>query len=315
MAKKPRRDAAQAITDLIIRKIEEGTPPWRRPWTKRGGGGAPLRANGVRYSGINALYLWAVADTLGYRSRYWMTYAQAQKLGGQVRRGEASQPSVYFNSVKKEERDDVTGEDTVRTIRFMRSYSVFNCDQIDGLPVHFYPDDVDEEPLEPSAKREAIAAFFEPIPIEVRHGGDRAFYAPGADYVQLPHKTAFVTEDHYAATLGHELSHATGHPDRLDRTFGKRFGDKAYAFEELVAEITSGRICYELELPPELHDSHASYVDHWLQILKADKSAIITAAAKSEQAFAWLAAHSGYGCEADEPTAAVDALSPEKFAA
>ena len=100
-----------------------------------------------------------------------------------------------------------------------------------------------------------------------------------------------------------------------DNGLGKRFGDKAYAFEELVAEITSGRICYELELPPELHDSHASYVDHWLQILKADKSAIITAAAKSEQAFAWLAAHSGYGCEADEPTAAVDALPPEKLAA
>ncbi len=229
--------------------------------------------------------------------------------------GETSQPSVYFTSVKKEERDDVTGEDTVRTIRFMRSYSVFNCEQIDGLPLHFYPDDRDKAPLAPSAKREAIAAFFEPIPIDVRHGGDRAFYAPGADYVQLPQKTAFVSEDHYAATLGHELGHATGHPDRLDRTFGKRFGDKACAFEELVAEITSGRICYELELPSELHDSHASYVDHWLQILKADKSAIITAAAKSEQAFAWLAAHSGYGEQADDAEVAAQTPPTEKLAA
>jgi len=294
MSRGPKRDAAQAITDLIIRKIEEGTPPWRRPWTKTGGG-APLRANGVRYTGINALYLWAVADSLGYCSRYWMTYAQAQKLGGQVRRGERSQPSVYFNAVEKEDTDELTGEETTRRIRFMRSYSVFNADQIDGLPLHYQADEMKPEPLSPSAKREAIAAFFDPIPIEVRHGGNSAFYSPGGDFVQLPHKHAFVSEDHYAATLGHELGHATGHPDRLARKFGKRFGDKAYAFEELVAEITSGRICYELELPPELHDSHASYVDHWLEILKADKSAIITAASKAEQAFAWLAGFSDCG--------------------
>lgn len=298
----PKRDVAQEITNLIISRIEQGVMPWRRPWIKLGGGGAPLRANGVRYTGINALYLWAVADTFGYRSRYWMTYRQAQELGAQVRRGESAQPSIYFNSIQKTETDENSGDEATRSIRFMRAYSVFNASQIEGLPEHFYPDTLPATPPTPSEKQAEIDAFFDPIPIDVRHGGDRAFYAPGGDFVQMPHKSSFASSDHYAATLGHELGHSTGAPSRLGRAFGKRFGDKAYAFEELVAELCSSRICYELGLPTELHDSHASYIDHWLTILKADKSAIITAAAKAEQAFNFLAAFSGYGEQAEEAT-------------
>lgn len=295
-----KRDVAQDITNLIIRKIEEGTLPWRRPWKKTGAGGAPLRANGVPYTGINRLYLWAVADTMGYQSRYWMTYRQAQELGGQVRRGESAEPSIYFNSTKKTDIDRVTGEESSRTIRFMRAYSVFNASQIDGLPPHFYPDPIPETPPTTSQKAAAITAFFAPIPSEVRYGGDRAFYSPGGDFIQMPHRNAFVDEDGIAATLAHETGHWTGHPTRLAREFGKRFGDKAYAFEELVAEQISARICYELGLPADLHESHASYIGHWLEILKSDKSAIITAAAKADQAFTYLAAFSGYDSEAQE---------------
>lgn len=298
----PKRDVAQEITNLIISKIEQGVMPWRRPWITTGDGGAPLRANGVRYTGINSLYLWAVADAFGYRSRYWMTYRQAQELGGQVRRGESAQPSIYFNSVQKTEVDEISGDEATKSIRFMRAYSVFNASQIDGLPDHYYPDPLPPTPPTPSEKQAQIDAFFAPIAIDVRHGGDRAFYSPGGDFVQMPHKNSFASNDHYAATLGHELGHATGAASRLGREFGKRFGDKAYAFEELVAELCSSRICYELGLPPELHDSHASYIDHWLTILKTDKSAIITAAAKAEQAFNFLAAFSGYGEQAEEAT-------------
>lgn len=140
--KSPKRDVAQDITNLILSKIEAGTLPWRRPWKKTGMGGAPLRANGVPYTGINRLYLWAVADSLGHGSRYWMTYRQAQELGGQVRKGESAEPSIYFNSTSKTEIDQATGEESSRTIRFMRAYSVFNASQIEGLPVHFYPDPV-----------------------------------------------------------------------------------------------------------------------------------------------------------------------------
>lgn len=301
MKRSRKRDVAQDITNLIISRIESGTLPWRRPWKKRGAGGAPLRAVGLPYSGVNRLYLWAVADSMGYSSRYWMTYRQAQELGGQVRKGETAEPSIYFNTTNKTDVDQATGEETSRTIRFMRAYSVFNCDQITGLPPHFYPDPVPEVPPSPSRRAAAVKAFFDPIPTEVRYGGDRAFYSPGGDFIQMPHRNSFTSEDGITATLAHETGHWTGHAKRLAREFGKRFGDKAYSFEELVAEQISARICYELGLPAELHDSHASYVEHWLEILKADKTAIITAAAKADQAFNYLAAFSGYDSETEEP--------------
>lgn len=292
MIRAPKRDIAQEITDLIIAKIEAGVMPWRRPWQCAGGGGRPLRAQGKPYTGINSLFLWAIADACGYRSRFWMTRRQAQELGGEVRSGERCSPSIYFNSMQKTETNAVTGDTSSRFIRFMRAYSVYNCDQIDGLPPHYYPDPIPADHAAPSKRQPAIDAFFKPIPIDVRHGGDRAFYAPGRDFVQMPPKSSFISADHYAATLGHELGHATGASHRLARTFGKRFGDKTYAFEELVADITSGLICSELALPPELHDNHASYIANWLEILRGDKSAIITAAAKAERAFDWLSAWS-----------------------
>ena len=300
MARTTKRDVAQDITNLIIAKIEAGTLPWRRPWKKTGTGGAPLRAGGQRYTGINSLYLWAVADSFGYSSRYWMTYRQAQELGGQVRKGETAEPSIYFNSTKKTDIDQLTGEESFRTIRFMRAYSVFNASQIDGLPPWFYPDPVPESPPTPSEKAAAVRAFFTPIPTDVRYGGDRAFFSPGGDFIQMPRRNSFTSEDGLTATLAHETGHWTGHASRLARTFGKRFGDKAYSFEELVAEQISARICYELGLPADLHESHASYIGHWLDILKGDKTAIITAAAKADQAFNYLAEFSGYTDESAE---------------
>lgn len=291
MRKAPSRDIAQDITDLIIARIESGVPPWSRPWSVQGAGGRPLRHNGEPYSGINTLYLWAIADMRGYRSRYWMTYRQAHEFGGQVRRGEGGTLSVYFNQLRKSDVDLVSGEETSRTVRFMRAYTVFNCDQIDGLPPYFYADAPTAMPT-PSEHQAAIDAFFDPIPVEVRHGGDRAFYTPTHDFVQMPPRTSFKSPDHYASVRGHELTHATGAPHRLARTFGKRFGDKAYAVEELVADMGAGIIGAELGLPNELHDSHASYIAHWLSVLRADKTAIIHAASKAEQAFRWLAAFS-----------------------
>lgn len=285
---KPSRDAAAEITDLIIRKLEEGVAPWSRPWRVTGAGGRPLRHCGTPYTGINVLYLWAIADARGYRSRYWMTYRQAEALGANVRRGEQGSLSVYYSSFKRTESDPVTGAETERSIRFLRHYIVFNADQIDGLPAHFYPADEDPTPMDPSARQSAIDAFFAPIPAEVRHGGDRAYFHPTFDYIQMPHQRSFKSMDHYASTRAHETVHWSGGTARLARTFGKRFGDNAYSFEELVAEIGSGLVCAHLGLPNELHDNHASYVAHWLGILRADKTAIIHAASKAEQAFNYL---------------------------
>ncbi len=217
-----------------------------------------------------------------------MTYRQAEELGGQVRRGEHGSHSVYFSSFSKTETDHATGQEATRNIRFLRSYSVFNVDQIDGLPDYYYPVIVSPEPRVESAHRTAIDDFFTSLPGEVRHGGDRAFFTPIGDYIQMPLRGAFASDDHYASTLGHEYIHFSGAPTRLAREFGKKFGDKAYAFEELVASIGQCLICADLGLPGELHDNHASYIENWLGILKSDTSAIIKAAAKAEQAFAWL---------------------------
>jgi antirestriction protein ArdC len=283
-----RRDIAAEITNLIIAKIEAGVAPWTRSWS--GGGsssGRPLRHNGEAYSGINCLYLWAVGADAGYSSSFWMTFNQALELGGQVRRGEKGSLSVYFNAINKTETDAHTGEESSRLIRFMRHYVVFNADQVDGLPPHFSPTG---EPalVEPSTRQAAIDTFFDAIPADIRYGGDKAFFSPSHDFIQVPRKSAFKSQDHFASTLGHESCHWSGHPNRLARTFGKRFGDDAYAFEEIVATIGQSYICADLDLPTALHDSHASYIDHWLRVLKADKTAIIHAASKAEQAVRYL---------------------------
>lgn len=296
-AKRAARDVAAEITDLIIRKLEEGVPPWSRPWRSSGAGGRPLRHCGTPYSGVNTLYLWALGDAQGYRSRYWMTYRQAEALGGNVRRGEQGALSVYFSSFKKREAHPETGRETEKMIRFLRHYIVFNADQIDALPARFYPPDEPETPVLPSARQAAIDDFFAGIPADVRHGGDQAYFTPTFDYIQLPSRTAFRSMDHYASTRCHETVHWSGHAARLARTFGKRFGDNAYAFEELVAEIGAGLCCADLQLPNQLHDGHASYVGHWLKILRGDKTAIIHAAAKAEQAFAYLKSFSASSSE------------------
>lgn len=293
------RDPAAEITSLLIARLEEGVAPWRRPWQTTEGGERPLRHCGTPYTGINTLYLWALADAQGYQARHWMTYRQAVALGGQVRRGERGAISVYYSALKRTESDPETGEASEQAVRFLRAYTVFNADQIDGLPDSFYPRGLSPEPPLPSARQAAIDRFFADIPATVRHGGKAAYFNSARDFIQLPHATLFVTADHYASTRAHETVHWSGAPTRLARTFGRRFGDRAYAFEELIAEIGAGLICADLRLPATLHDSHASYIDHWLKILRSDKTAIIHAASKAEQAWHYLRE---FGAVVDQPT-------------
>ncbi len=282
------REIAATITDTIIARLDAGTLPWRRGWSLTGAGGRPLRHEGEPYRGINTLWLWAAADERGYRSRYWMTRRQAEELGGRVRRDASASMSVYASTFRKAGMPTLSGKATGALIRFLRSYLVYNADEIDGLPAYYYARDVPPTPAILSTRQAAIDAFFQHIPASVRHGGDQAYFCPATDRIQLPRPGAFRSADAYASTRGHETIHWSGHRGRLDRTFGKRFGDQAYCLEELVAELGAAMICGELGLPTELHDSHASYVDHWLRLLRADKSAIFVAAAKAEQAIAFL---------------------------
>ncbi|EJU09698.1 hypothetical protein LH128_27621 [Sphingomonas sp. LH128] len=286
------RDIAREVTNTIVSWLETGTTPWARSWSLTGEGGRPLRHEGTPYNGINCLWLWTIADARGYRSRYWMTARQAEELRAHVRRKADPSMSIYASSFRKAGQPGLPGEATGQLIRFLRHYIVYNADEIEGLPDYYYARDVPPTPSLLSQRQDAIDSFFAAIPAEVRHGGDEAYYSPLGDYIQLPRPGSFRSGDAYASTRAHESAHWSGSKDRLNRTFGKRFGDEAYAVEELCAELTASYVCADLGLPTELHDSHASYLAHWIRVLRTDHSAIFTASAKAEQAFNYLRAFS-----------------------
>ena len=294
---------AKMITDAIIARLEAGVSPWRRTWaTTRGYSGRPMRACGQPYRGINALWLWVVADTNGYVSPTWMTYRQASELGGQVRKGERSTIAVFYKTYQaRDAGNDATtgsGTDEDRTRRVMRSYNVFNVAQIDGLPERFAPPaPVVAEPGSPQddAHRAEIDAFIAGTDASIIHGGNEACYYPSLETIHLPQPATFDTYADYGAIAAHELTHWTGHSSRLNRDLANRFGSDAYAAEELVAELGSALIGADLELPVTHLDNHASYIDHWLRILRADERALMTAAARAEEAASYLLARSGRG--------------------
>ena len=283
-------DIYQRITDQIVAELEKGVRPWLKPWNAEHAAGRitrPLRANGVPYRGINILMLWAAATGNGFAAPLWLTYKQAQELGGQVRKGEKGSLVVYANTITRIEQDTDTGEDLERQIPFMKGYTVFNAEQVDGLPAHFYA--LQEPALDPVARDERADAFFAAARADIRHGGNQAYYAIGEDRVQMPPFEAFRDAESYYATLAHELTHWTRHPSRLDREFGrKKWGDEGYAKEELVAELGAAFLSAQLDLTPEPRADHASYIASWLKVLKDDKRAIFTAAAHAQRAADYL---------------------------
>jgi antirestriction protein ArdC len=283
-----RTDVYARVTDRIIADLEAGVRPWLKPWKTGKAGGrvaAPRRHNGTPYRGINILLLWGATMAKGYSSSLWMTYRQAGELKAHVRKGEQGSLVVFADRVAKTETND-QGEEVEREIAFMKAYTVFNVEQIDGLPAHYH---AKAEPKgDPLKLIESAEAFFAATGATFRHGGDAAYYAPGPDYIQLPAQEAFKDAESYAAVKGHEAVHWSGHPSRLARVLGKRFGDHAYAAEELIAEVGAAFLCADLGITPEPRADHASYLAHWLQILKADKRAIFTAAAQAQRAVDFL---------------------------
>jgi antirestriction protein ArdC len=280
-----RPSPAEIITAAIVERLEAGTRPWVQPWT-----GAsvsrPLRACGTPYQGINVLWLWMAAEAAGHRSPFWMTYRQSQLLGGQVRKGERGTVAIFYRTYQTEEADDGDEDAGPQTRRVLKSFTVFNACQIDGLPNRFFPE---PRPLPPATERDvALDAFFAAVPAKVRHWGAEASYSPTLDQITMPEPGLFRDLDHYRATLAHELSHWTGHERRLARQMGGRFGSEAYAMEELVAELSSAILGAELGLPVDHLDHHASYLASWLKVLKADSRAILTVAAKAEEAASLL---------------------------
>jgi len=279
-------DIYQTVTDSIINMLEAGVRPWAPGHDLKACGlpVIPTRACGTAYRGINVALLWGAADMKGYRHHTWMTFNQAKALGGCVRKGERATPIVYWGTFKAQADDADEGDDGKARL-FAKAYSVFNIEQIDGLPERFF----EPATVEPSETRIAKAdAWAVATGADIRHGGSQAFYSPKGDFVQVPPFAAYGEPERYYSTLCHELTHWSGAKARLDRQFGKRFGDKAYAFEELVAEMGAAFTCARLGIENETREDHASYLASWLNVLKADKRAIFTAASKAQAACDYL---------------------------
>ena len=285
-------DIYEKVTATIVAELEKGERPWLKPWNAEHAAGRitrPLRANGIPYRGINVVMLWGSAVEHGFSAPLWLTYKQAQELGGQVRKGEKGSLVVYANTISRTETDEATGEEHERDIPFMKGYTVFNAEQVDGLPAHFYA--VQAPTLDPVARIERVESFFAATGAAVRHGGNQAFYTMAEDRVQMPPFETFRDAESYYATLAHEVTHWTRHPKRLARDFGRKsWGDEGYAMEELVAELGAAFLSADLDLTPEPRPDHAAYIASWLKVLKGDKRAIFSAAAHAQRAADYLAA-------------------------
>lgn len=279
----------ERITGRIVAALEQGVRPWVQPWASGHAAGAvsrPLRHNGVPYAGINVIALWCAAAERGYAAPIWMTFRQAIELGGHVRKGETGSPVVYASSFTAEDGDESDGETAERQVRYLKSYTVFNVEQIDGLPAQYNAQSTPTP--NPESRIAAGEQFAAATGAVIRHGGDSAYYAPHADIVQMPPFEAFHDAFSYYATLLHELTHWTGHASRLARSLRNRFGDEAYAAEELIAELGAAFLCADLGIALEPRDDHASYLAVWLKVLRSNSRAIFTAAAHAQRATDYL---------------------------
>jgi antirestriction protein ArdC len=285
MTNTEKQDVYTRITGQIISSLEQGVRPWTRPWNAEHAAGRinrPLRHNGQPYSGINILMLWASAAGQGFTAPIWMTFNQALELNAHVRKGEKGSLVVYANRITKTERD-AEGNEAEREIPFLKGYTVFNVEQIEGLPEIYY---ARPEPKFTGPERIAHAeAFFAATGAVIRTGGNRAYYAQEADRIQMPPIEAFRDAESFYSTLAHETAHWTKHPSRLDRDLGRKaWGDEGYAREEIIAEIASAFLASDLELAPVVREDHAQYIASWITVLKNDKRAIFSAAAHAQRA-------------------------------
>lgn len=284
------QDIYHEVTKQIVAAIERGDlGAWRMPWHSMGESlSSPLNAITKKpYRGVNVLALWAAAQAGGYSKAEWATYRQWQSLGARVRKGERSTLVVFWKFTEAEVADDaeeqaLSADKSPRQVILVRGYSVFNVAQVDNAPA-------DSEPVGKEPDRiENAERFFSGVGAEVRHGGNRAYYSPLLDYIQIPPYAAFTEPVSYYSTLAHEHIHWTAPISRCDRELVGRFGDNAYAAEELIAELGAAFLCAHLGLGNAPRQDHAQYLHSWLAVLKADSRAVFTAASKAQQACDFL---------------------------
>lgn len=266
------------ITENIISAIENGSHENRMPWHKVGN---PIPSNvetGKLYRGINILSLWSSSVAKSFDNGIWGTYKQWTEQGCQVKKGERSSPIVFWDSYE----DDQTERENPRILSYCKRYSVFNSSQVDGFVAKHRCEINDNERI---ANAEV---FFLNLQSDIRPGGNVAGYSKSADFIRIPELSQFDRSEGYYSVLSHEHIHWSGHKLRLDRDLSGRFGDSAYAMEELIAELGAAFLCAELQVQTCPREDHAGYIASWLRVLKNDSKAIFTAASAAQKAVDYL---------------------------
>ena len=300
----PAKDVYQLVTDKVLALLDEGTVPWRKPWKSTG---VPRSMSTRRpYRGINPFLLVCTAMANGYTSPWWGTYDQIADKGGQVRKGEKSTLIVFWKRAVRTVTDEATGQDVDKPWAMLRYFYVFNADQADGLPERFYAQGTDEATVE---ELDALTADYEAGLASILYGGDRAFYSPGMDHVQVPKIGSHNSPEEFYSTKFHELTHSTGHSSRLDRegiVEGHRFGDELYSKEELIAEMGAAMLAGIAGIEQVTLANSAAYLEHWIKVLRGDAKLLVSAAAAAQKA-ADLILGTAFEAEGDNDVAPAEA--------
>lgn len=282
------RDLYREVSDRVLAELQQGSAPWIKPWSATAGQNVPHNAvTGRPYTGSNVILLWITATKNGYAAPAWLTYKQAQEAGGNVRKGEHGKKVYFVKQLIVKDKSADAADDDMCKIPMLREYTVFNVAQCEGLPERI-TNSISKPARNKETRDQEAHEFLTASGAEIREGMGEAYYAPGKDVIFLPAFTAFKNAHSFYGTAFHELGHWTGAEQRLDRKFGKRFGDQAYAAEELVAELASAFLCAEFDFDGELR--HAGYIAHWIKLLKDDSHAFFTAASKAQAAADYLRA-------------------------
>jgi len=276
------------VTDRICAALEAGVNPWSCPWNAAGTDALPRNAVSERaYSGINTMLLWIEASCRNWTDQRFLTFKQAKELGGTVRKGERGTRIVFWGTGKGTKIDKKSGEEVAASYKFLRAYTVFNVAQCDGLGQAYQPQPL-ADPSE-DARRHAYAAadrFLTGTGAEFKHHSSEAYYVPSTDEIYLPRSDQFEDIERFYTVAFHELGHWTGHQSRLDRDLSKRFKLNQRAAEELIAEMTAAYVAGRFGMSTEIR--HAEYLATWLEVLRDDNSAIVTAASKASKAADFL---------------------------